>query len=181
MGRSIPRGFFIFITLIVALGTAVLITHAWRQHENATAFAIHTQRNRRSGFRKNRWHRSVGSDSRRRSEQSRDFDCSRRSGNFDDSDDRDFPSVGKIFHNRAMGPARLRQNLRPRRRSRAGRNDHCAHDEGWNRANTISPRAPPQEQGRRAGPFLGHGAGDIDGQAAAGPVFRLCRHGGTGR
>ncbi len=42
MGRSIPRGFFIFITLIVALGAAVLITHAWRPHENATAFAIHT-------------------------------------------------------------------------------------------------------------------------------------------
>jgi pimeloyl-ACP methyl ester carboxylesterase len=40
VGRSILRGFLIFVAVIVALGAAMLLYRAWRQHENELAFAI---------------------------------------------------------------------------------------------------------------------------------------------
>src|ERR1700691_2639122 len=40
LGRSILRGFFVFVSVIVALGAAMLLYRAWRQHENELAYAI---------------------------------------------------------------------------------------------------------------------------------------------
>jgi pimeloyl-ACP methyl ester carboxylesterase len=42
VSRTILRGFFIFAALVVALGAAAFGYRAWRQYENAIAFAIRT-------------------------------------------------------------------------------------------------------------------------------------------